>query len=148
MRSLQMARPHAYRVTLVEQWRKEGQTGNMVEVRMGEIYVDIQRRQPCQLETEGPDARARIEDQPAVPGSHLEAGGIAAIAGIFGAGTRDRSPYAPESDFQTVGQRLVAPVTSAEGQSPQAAGRVNHGDDVAICLDLAQTARPAHPTPL
>ena len=71
----------------VEQRREEGQADEMVEMRMGEIDVDIERRLARQLEPEGADAGAGVEDEPPAAGGDFQARRIAAVAGVFGAGT-------------------------------------------------------------
>ena len=76
----------------------------MVEMRVREVDVDIERRLARQLEPERADAGAGVEDQPPAAGGDFQARRVAAIAGVLGAGTRNRAAHAPEADFQTLGQ--------------------------------------------
>ncbi len=57
----------------------------MVEMGVGEIDVDVDRRLARELEPERPDAGAGVEDQAAAAGGDFQARRIAAIARVLGA---------------------------------------------------------------
>src|SRR5204862_5938227 len=100
------AGPHPHRIARIEQRREEGQPRQMVEMGVGEIDVYVERRLARQVQPQGADAGAGVEDQPPPARSDLEARGIAAIAGIFRSGAGYRAAHAPEADLQTLGQSV------------------------------------------
>jgi len=56
----------------------------MVEMRVGEIDVDVERRLARELDPEGPDAGAGIENQPPATSRDFESRCVAAVAHVFG----------------------------------------------------------------
>jgi len=74
---------------------------------VGEIDVDVVGRLSRQFYPQRANTRAGIEDEAPAPGGDLQTRRIAAIANVFRAGARNRSPYAPEADFQTFDQSTL-----------------------------------------
>src|SRR5437899_4961174 len=89
---------------------------------VGEVDVDVERREAREFDAERTDAGAGVENQPSAASRHFEAGCVAAVAHVFGTGAGNRTANAPKTDFQTISQNEF-PKNSA--QSPQPAPRVN-----------------------
>jgi hypothetical protein len=70
----------------------------MVEMRVGEEDVGVDRARAVELRAEPPQPRAAIEDHHALAESHLEARRVAAIAQRVRAWTGDRAADTPERD--------------------------------------------------
>ena len=94
-----MAGPQPHRIALLEQRREEGEADDVVEMGVGEVDVDVDRRLAGQLEPERPHTGAGVEDQAAAAGGDLQARRIATIAHVLGAGAGNRASHAPETDF-------------------------------------------------
>ena len=120
----EVARPHAHRIALLEQRGEEGEAGDVVEMGVREIDVDVDRGLARQFEAERPDAGAGVENETTAARGDLEARGVAAIARILGAGARNRPSHAPEPDFQTIRQSHCSP---SGGRVHGPAARVNRG---------------------
>ena len=100
----------------------------MVEMRMREVDVDIERRLARQFEAEGADARAGIEDQPPAAGGDFQARRIAAIARVFRRRNRKSSRARPRiglSDHRPTPRCPLAVTSDAE--STGGVARVNRG---------------------
>ena len=101
---LEMARPQPHRIALVEQRRKESETRQVIEMGVGEIDVDVERRLARELDAERTDAGAGVENQPPATSRDFEARCVAAVAHVFGTSAGNRTANAPKTDFQTISQ--------------------------------------------
>ena len=78
----------------------------MINVQMGQQDVNLGNI-GAQVVAHALDARTRIEDNTGVAVCHLNAGSIAPVGIVFGAGRRQRSPASPNlhshgADFQNM----------------------------------------------
>jgi hypothetical protein len=94
-----MAGPQAHRIALLEQRREEGEADDVVEMGVGEIDVDVDRRLAGELEPERADAGAGVEDQTAAAAGDFQARRIAAVARLLGARAGNRASHSPKTDF-------------------------------------------------
>ena len=61
----------------------------MIEVRVSEVDVDVERCLAREFQPERTDACAGVEDQTPAGRHHFEAGRIAAVAHVFGTRARN-----------------------------------------------------------
>src|SRR5579875_2424267 len=81
----------------LERGAEERQPGDVIEMRVGEKQIGVDHR-PLGIEAAAAHAQAGagIEDQEMLATTHLEAGGIAALAHIVRPRAGDRAAYAPK----------------------------------------------------
>ena len=81
-----MAGPHAHRIALFEQRGKESEAGNVIEMGVREIDVDVERCLAGEFYAQRANTRPGVEDQPPTAGGDFQTRCIAAIADVFCAG--------------------------------------------------------------
>jgi len=115
----QVPGPQAKAVFRLEERPEEGQAADMVEMRVREEQIGVER-----LSLEGlaqiPDAGAGVEEQQPLAAAHLERGGVAAVARGARAGAGDRAAHAPEAHAES-GSRMGrgAHPSNYSGKTPQ-----------------------------
>ena len=98
----EMPRPQAKSVFRLEQGPEERQPAHVIEVRVRQVQVRIERRIARQMIAQIADSRARVEEQQAFSAADLQRGGVSAIAQRVRPRARDASAHAPETNGEAL----------------------------------------------
>jgi hypothetical protein len=109
-RGQKIAAPYPEAVAFSVEGRKERQPDNVIDMRVTEEYVGVERLAACeQFIAQFPDAGAAVKDDQPVAAAHFDARGVAAIANGLRPGAGDGAAHAPEGNGKSFGHAWLFP---------------------------------------